>query len=104
MRRKVSIGIRAAAVVAALGAATSIAIAADPEDPKNIIAAQIRDQGYDCDSPKSATRDASASGPDEVVWLLQCESASYRVHLVPDMAATVEKIDQKKDQKTDQKN
>jgi hypothetical protein len=34
-----------------------------------------------------------ASKPDEDVWLLQCEDASYRVRLIADMAAKVERID-----------
>ena len=87
--------------MAALVASTSAALALDGEDPKDIIAAQIRDQGFDCDNPQSAKRDENASGPDEAAWLVTCEGASYRVKLVPDMAAKIEKIDQKKDQKTD---
>ncbi len=70
------------------------ALAEDVESPKDDIAAQIRAQGYACDQPQSATRDAQASKPDEEVWLLRCEGASYRVRLVPDMAAQVERIDQ----------
>jgi hypothetical protein len=31
------------------------------------------------------------------VWILQCESGSYRVRLIPDMAAKVEKIDKSDD-------
>jgi hypothetical protein len=65
------------------------------EDPKDIIAAQIRDQGYKCEEPQSATRDVGASRPDEAVWVLQCEDASYRVRLDPDMAAKVERLDGK---------
>jgi hypothetical protein len=43
-----------------------IAVAADPlEKTKNILAAQLRDQGYECDQPKSAERDIQASKPDE---------------------------------------
>jgi hypothetical protein len=67
------------------------------EDPKNIIAAQIREQGYKCDEPQSATQDMQASRPDEAVWALQCEDASYRVRLDPDMAAKVERLDGKQD-------
>jgi hypothetical protein len=70
------------------------AIAEDVESPKDDIAAQIRAQDYACDQPQSATRDAQASKPDEEVWLLRCEGASYRVRLIPDMAAQVERIDQ----------
>jgi hypothetical protein len=68
-------------------------LAEDVESPKDDIAAQIRAQGYACDQPQSATRDAQASRPDEEVWLLRCEGASYRVRLIPDMAAQVERID-----------
>ena len=62
-----------------------------------LVADQIRAQGYKCDSPQSAKRDEQASKPDEAVWILQCESGSYRVRLVPDMAATVEQIDKSQD-------
>ena len=55
------------------------------ESPKDVIAAHVRLQGYKCDAPKSAQRDAKASSPDEAVWLITCENARYRVHLVPDM-------------------
>ena len=71
-----------------------IAVAAGPlEDPKNILAAQLRDQGYDCNQPKSAARDIQASKPDEEVWIVQCEHSKYRMRLDPDMAAKVERID-----------
>jgi hypothetical protein len=67
------------------------------EDPTSIIADQIRAQGYKCDSPQSAQRDPQASRPNEVVWILQCESGSYRVRLVPDLAAKVERINRSQD-------
>jgi hypothetical protein len=67
-------------------------LATAQEDPTNIIADQIRTQGYKCDSPQSAQRDPQASRPDEAVWILQCESGAYRVRLVPDLAAKVEQI------------
>ena len=73
---------------------SQLAIALDVESPKDDIAAQIRAQGYACDQPQSATRDPQASRADEEVWLLQCEGASYRVRLIPDMAAQVERINQ----------
>src|SRR6476660_9729111 len=70
-----------------LWAATTLAgggpfAASSQEDPTNIVADQIRSQGYKCDAPQTATRDPQASRPDEQVWLLQCESGSYRVRLV----------------------
>jgi hypothetical protein len=67
------------------------------EDPKDVIASQIRDQGYKCEQPQSATQDQQASRPDEAVWVLQCEDASYRVRLDPDMAAKVERLNGKDD-------
>jgi len=53
------------------------------------VAAQIRNQGYRCDAPISAARNARRSRPDSAVWLLKCANASYRVRLDPDMAARV---------------
>jgi hypothetical protein len=78
-----------------LGQAPSAApsLAADPKEmSKDIIAVQIRKQGYDCKNPESAERDVEASKPDSEVWVLKCEGASYRVHLIPNMAATVETL------------
>jgi hypothetical protein len=63
------------------------------ETAKNIIAAQIRSQGYACSNALSAERDVERSKAHEAVWLLKCENATYRVRLVPDMAAHVERMD-----------
>jgi hypothetical protein len=57
------------------------------------IAVQIRDQGFACDKAQSAERDPEFSIPGEEAWILKCSNASYRVRLVPDMAAKVEKLD-----------
>ena len=71
-----------------------VAVAAEPlEKTKNILAAQLRDQGYECDQPQRAERDIQASKPDEEVWIVQCEHSKYRMRLDPDMAAKVERID-----------
>ena len=94
MRRRMSFLL--AAVTAMAGASASA-----QEDPTNIVADQIRAQGYKCDSPQSAKRDAQASKPDEAVWILQCESGSYRVRLIPDMAATVERLNKNQDNSQD---
>ena len=85
---------RVALAVLGLLGAVGTAFAAGPagEDPRNVLAAQLRDQGYACDQPQSAERDAQASGPDEAVWIVQCESARYRMRLDPDMAAKVERL------------
>ena len=62
------------------------------EGPKDIIAAQIRSQGYACNSPQSAERDVVASAANQTVWMLHCQNASYRVTLIPNLAAKVEKV------------
>jgi hypothetical protein len=62
------------------------------QTPADGIAAQIRAQGYRCDVPVSAERDAALSRPDEAVWILKCRNASYRVRLIPDLAARVEQL------------
>ena len=75
-------------------AGTSVAVNAQAEDetPANIIAAQIRKQGYVCDNPQHAVRDPKLSKPDLPVWTLTCDNATYRVRLVGDLADSVEKI------------
>jgi hypothetical protein len=73
-------------------AGTSMADDADSETPANIIAAQIRKQGYKCDEPGPATRDPQLSKPDLPVWIVPCEDATYRVRLVGNLADSVEKI------------
>jgi hypothetical protein len=78
-------------VCAILGAALAVPAAA-VEKPANIIAAHIRNQGYACHNALSARRNWWASRPNQAVWVLRCNNAAYRVRLVPDMAATVERI------------
>jgi hypothetical protein len=62
------------------------------EVPKEIIAVQIRKQGFACKTPLSAERDTAAGNPDDPVWTLKCDNASYRVHLIPNMAAKIERL------------
>jgi hypothetical protein len=62
------------------------------QDIKDVIAAQIRTQGFTCDHPQRAVRDAKKSGPDHDVWILKCENATYRYSRYPDMAAKVEVV------------
>ena len=59
--RQVSFGL---ATLALASVATASAFA--QQDPKDIIAAQIRSQGYACDQPKSAAREPEASMPNAV--------------------------------------
>lgn len=81
-------GLAAAAVIAA---ACDAPVAAQDDKPANIIAAQIRTQGFPCDEALSAERESHA--PNETVWVLTCRNATYRVRLTPDMAAQVERIE-----------
>jgi hypothetical protein len=83
------------ALIVVLTAWSTLVLAKAQENPKDVIAAQIRRQGYQCESPESAKRDVRASKPDEPVWVLRCGNAVYRVRLVPDMAAKVERLDDK---------
>ncbi len=80
-------------------AGTSVAVDAQAEDesPANIIAVQIRKQGYVCDNAERAVRDEEASKPDLPVWILTCGNASYRVRLVGNMADHVEKLEREAD-------
>jgi hypothetical protein len=87
--RTLSIGL-AVGALSCFAADSSLA----QQEAKDIIAAQIRSQGYACDHPARATRDAAASKPYGVVWRLTCENSTYRVTLVPNLAAKVELIDQ----------
>jgi hypothetical protein len=65
---------------------------ANAQTATSVLAAQIRSQGYACDEPEKATRDAKLSKPDYDVWVLTCKNATYRIGRYPDMAAKVEKL------------
>jgi hypothetical protein len=84
------------AAIAALAppiAAPSPARAADPKEvSKDIIAVQIRRQGFPCVNPQSATREGDATKYDDAVWVLKCDNATYKVQLIPNMAAKVERL------------
>jgi len=64
--------------------------AAQAETVPNILAAQIRTQGYSCDKALGAKKDARRSRPDHEVWILKCSNATYRMGRPPDMEAKVE--------------
>ena len=92
----VGLAITAATVVIAAECASRHVAAqsgAPEEMPKEIIVDQIRRQGFTCTRAVTAERDRERSKPHEAVWLLKCENATYRVRLIPDMAAVVERLD-----------
>jgi len=74
------------------GGAMAFAMRAPAETPQDMLAAQIRLQGFPCDKPLGATKDTQLSKPDHEVWVLKCSDATYRVSRFPDMAAKVERI------------
>jgi hypothetical protein len=83
----------AAAFVA--GANVCAAQAADQtlnETTPDILASQIRDQGFACNKAQNAKQEVNQSRPNETVWILTCEDDTYRMTLVPDMGARVEKL------------
>lgn len=82
------------ALAASLGPLPAAPVrAADPaEVSKDIIAVQIRKQGFACKTALSAERDPAASSPDEAAWILKCDGARYKVKLIPKMAAEVERL------------
>jgi hypothetical protein len=91
MRSRLAFEVAAAAMLTCLSA---LAVLAEETDAAaGIVAAQLRSQGYACQAPVAATRDWQASKPLSTVWVLRCRNASYRVRLVPDMAAQVTRLD-----------
>jgi hypothetical protein len=80
-----------AAILVAIPFAGSTAPA--QEKPEDIIAVQLRDQGYPCENPRDAVRDPAESRPDEEAWTIQCDGQKYKIRFVPDMAAQIDKID-----------
>jgi hypothetical protein len=74
-----------------IGATMTYQVAAQ-ETAKELLAIQIRDQGKRCDTPVSAKRDTKHSKADVTVWVLRCETRSYRMTLTPDMAARVQRL------------
>jgi hypothetical protein len=75
--------------VAGVGATDSSAAGLAATD----LAAQVRTQGFTCDKPQGAEKNDSASRPNEEVWILTCENGAYRMTVVPDMAAKIEKLE-----------
>ena len=66
---------------------------AQQETDAEIIAVQIRKQGYTCGKAEKAERDVKASKPNVPVWILTCDNARYRVHVLADLADKVERLD-----------
>jgi hypothetical protein len=82
-----------AAMVQGFTGANFGAVYAQQTPPPEIIADQVRDQGFSCNKALTSERDPTYSRPDEPVWILKCENATYRVRLVPGMAAKIERLE-----------
>ena len=80
------------ALAGAAVAGASVAGPAFAQPAATDLAAQVRQQGYPCDGQVTAQRDPQQSRPDEADWILTCSNATYRVRLIPDMAARIEKL------------
>ncbi len=61
--------------------------------PPEMIADQVRNQGFPCNKALTSERDSTYSRADEPAWILKCDNASYRVRFVPGKAATVVRLD-----------
>ena len=91
LSRRIPIDLAVAVALTCLSALASVA--AEPDTAAQIVAAQIRSQGYACTAPVAAVRDQAESRPNVTVWVLSCANARYRVRLVPDMAAQVTQLE-----------
>lgn len=73
----------------ALSAVLCADLATAEEDPKDIVAAAVRDAGYTCSEPQSAKVDPNESAPDQKAWIIRCENGAYRVKFKGDEGAEV---------------
>ena len=74
-----------------LSFSAALSAAAGEARTAEIVANQIRKQGYACDAPLSADRDKEHPN-DRGGWILKCDGVTYHVHLVPNRAAKVQKV------------
>jgi len=61
----------------------------DAASALEIVATAVRQNGYDCRSPESATPDPGRTTPEEKTWIVRCESGNYRVKFLGDTGAEV---------------
>ena len=66
------------------------AVAGEPRTSE-VVASQIRKQGYSCGKALSAERDNDHPN-ERAGWILTCDTQTYHVHLVPNQAAYVQKV------------
>ena len=71
-----------AALVTSLVPLWPTAQAQDGAIALEVVATAVRTQGFPCEKPSSAQRDAQLSKPNLPVWFLTCESVRYRVEIM----------------------
>ena len=74
----------------AMNPATAQQLGIGEETPAGILAVRLRQQGHRCDEPARAEPDADRSRAGERAWVVKCANASYRIRLMPNMAAVIE--------------
>ena len=67
-------------------------VAQAQEDPKDVVAVAVRENGYVCENPKSVKPDNQQSAPDEKAWILSCEVNTYFVKFKGDAQVEVRRI------------
>jgi len=68
-------------------------LADDPESAETVISSVVRREGYKCEKPIKATKDEADSVPEEMVWFLKCNNATYKVRLLPHYLSEVEVLE-----------
>ena len=80
---------------AALSACLALAyspVATAQEDPLSVVAAAVREKGYECSAPESVKPDPARTSPGEKAWIINCGNGSYLVKFMGDTGATVEPV------------
>jgi len=86
------LSLRFSGLAAGMVMSISQVMANDSSAILEIVADQVRSQGFACSSPVSAEKVEAESQPDQAVYILTCDGVKYHVHLIPDQAAQIQAI------------
>lgn len=78
------------AILAPLSLVILPCFAEEMETPETIVSSVVRREGYKCEKPIKATKDAADSIPEEMAWFLKCKNATYKVRLLPHYLSEIE--------------
>jgi hypothetical protein len=100
-RAETSRSVAVAAILRAIGIAVVLSLPCLPIEATAqengtdlaIVADQVRSQGFACDKPVSVERIEAEASADETGYVLKCDGATYQVHLIPDQAARIMKVE-----------